>query len=54
MRRLILTMLCLAIPCTTALAGEIYGTINEVGKPIKEGTKIEVKCAKGSYGAETD
>jgi len=54
MRKLILTMLCLAISCTTALAGEIYGTIKEGGKPIKAGTKVEVKCAKGSYSAETD
>jgi hypothetical protein len=54
MRKIFLTMLCLAISCTTALAGEIYGTIKEAGKPIKAGAKVEVKCAKGSYGAETD
>ncbi|MCR4310125.1 MAG: hypothetical protein NUW14_08975 [Deltaproteobacteria bacterium] len=54
MRKIFLTMLCLVISCTTALAGEIYGTIKEVGKPIKAGTKVEVKCAKGSYSAETD
>ncbi|HZW36750.1 MAG TPA: hypothetical protein VFF01_07380 [Candidatus Deferrimicrobiaceae bacterium] len=54
MRKLFLTMLCLAIPCTTALAGEIYGTIQEGGKPVKAGTKVEVKCAKGNYGAEAD
>jgi hypothetical protein len=54
MRKIFLTMLCLAIPCTSALAGEIYGTIKEAGKPITAGTKVEVKCTKGSYGAETD
>ena len=54
MRKIFLMMLCLAVPGTTALAGEIYGTVKEGGKPIKAGTKIEVKCAKGSYGAETD
>jgi len=54
MRKIFMTMLCLAIPCATAFAGEIYGTIKESGKPIKAGTKVEVKCAKGSYGAETD
>jgi len=54
MRNIFLAMLCLAISCTTALAGEIYGTIKEVGKPIKAGTKVEVKCAKGNYSAETD
>ena len=53
MRTLFLTMLCLAIACTPpALAGEFYGTIKEGGKSIKAATKIEVKCAKGSYSAD--
>jgi hypothetical protein len=54
MRKVFLAMLCLAISCTTALAGEIYGTLKEGGKPIKAGTKVEVKCAKGNYNAEVD
>jgi hypothetical protein len=54
MRKIFLAILCLAIPCATAQAGEIYGTIKEGGKPIKAGTKVEVKCAKGSFSAETD
>jgi len=54
MRKVFLAMLCLAISCTAALAGEIYGTVKEGGKPIKAGTKVEVICAKGSYSAETD
>lgn len=54
MRKTFLTILCLAIACTTALAGEFYGTIKEGGKPVKAATKVEVKCAKGAYSAETD
>jgi hypothetical protein len=54
MKKVFLAMLCLAISYTTVLAGEIYGTVKEGGKSIKAGTKIEVKCAKGSYSAETD
>ena len=54
MRKVFLAMLCLAISYTTALGGELYGTIKEGGKPIKAATKIEVKCAKGSYTTETD
>ena len=54
MRKTILTMLCLAFACTTAPAGEFHGTIKEGGKPVKAATKVEVKCAKGSYSAETD
>jgi len=46
MRKVFLAILCLAISCTTALAGEIYGTVKEGGKPVKAGTKVEVKCAK--------
>ncbi|HEY5996108.1 MAG TPA: hypothetical protein VIU29_03765 [Candidatus Deferrimicrobiaceae bacterium] len=37
-----------------AFAGELYGTVMEGGKPVKAGTKIEVKCAGGSYSAQTD
>ena len=54
MRKVCLAVLCIAISCTTALAGEIYGTVKEGGKPVQAGTKVEVKCAKGSYSAETD
>jgi len=54
MRKVFLAILCLAISYTTAIAGEIYGTVKEGGKPIKAGIKVEVKCAKGSYSAETD
>jgi len=54
MKKIFLTLLCLAISCATALAGEFYGTIKEGGKPIKAATKIEVKCAKGIYTTETD
>jgi hypothetical protein len=54
MRRIFLATLSLALACSTALAGEIYGTIKEAGKPVKAGTKVEVKCPKGSYGAERD
>ncbi|MFA6147041.1 MAG: hypothetical protein WC899_02400 [bacterium] len=54
MNKVLLAMLCLAFSCATAHAGEIYGTVKEGGKPVKAGTKVEVKCAKGSYGADTD
>ena len=54
MKKIFLTLLCLAISCATALAGEFYGTIREGGKPVKAGTKVDVKCAKGAYSAETD
>jgi hypothetical protein len=54
MRKIFLALLCLAISCAAARAGEFYGTIKEGGKPAKAGTKVEVKCAKGAYSAEAD
>ena len=54
MKKIFLTLLCLAISCATVLAGEFYGTIKDGGKPVKAGTKVDVKCAKGAYSAETD
>ena len=37
-----------------ALAGEIYGTITEAGKPVPAGTKVEVAVAGNAYAGETD
>ncbi len=54
MGKMILALLCIAFSFPVALAGEIYGTIREGGKPVKAGTKVEAKCAKGSYSSETD
>ena len=52
--RLFVATLCLALCGTVAAAGEIYGTIREGGRPLPAGTKLEVKCPKGTYSAETD
>jgi hypothetical protein len=38
----------------TALAGEIYGTISEAGKPVSAGVKVEITIAENSYTGETD
>jgi hypothetical protein len=54
MRMIIAIPLLLAFSVTFAGAGEIYGTVKEGGKPVKAGTKVEVKCPKGSYATETD
>jgi hypothetical protein len=54
MRKIFAIPLFLALSFTGAWAGEIYGTVKEGGKPVPAGTKVEVKCAKGSYATETD
>ncbi len=37
-----------------ALAGEIFGTIKEGGKPVGEGVAVEVRTRAGAYAAKTD
>lgn len=50
---LLLAALAVALP-STALAGEVYGTIKEGGKPVKEGLKVELVCSGKTAAAETD
>lgn len=49
-----LSVLLLAAAPAVAGAGEIYGSIREAGKPVKEGVKVEVVCAETPVAAETD
>jgi hypothetical protein len=42
----------LAVSC--AVAGEIYGTVIEAGKPLPAGVKIEITAAGKTYAGETD
>ena len=39
---------------SVALAGEIYGTIEDSGKPVSAGVKVEVAAAGNTYTGETD
>ena len=39
---------------TAAIAGELYGTIIEAGKPVPAGIKIEVAVAGKAFAGETD
>ena len=48
MRRLLASLVLLASP---ALAGEVYGTITEGGKPVGEGTAVEARCGEKAYPA---
>jgi hypothetical protein len=54
MKKFAIALLSLVFPLSTATAGEVYGTLKEGGKPVPAGTKVEVRCPKGSYSAETD
>jgi len=46
-------MLLVAVPALVG-AGEIYGSIKEGGKPVKEGVKVEVACGEKAVAGETD
>jgi hypothetical protein len=39
---------------SSAIAGELYGTITEAGKPVAAGIKIEIVVAGKSVAGETD
>jgi len=49
----VLALLIAAFPAA-GFAGEIYGTITEQGKPVKEGVKVTVTCGEKSVGGQTD
>ncbi len=53
MKSLIFGMLFLFLT-GAAVAGELYGTIIEAGKPIPAGTKIEVTVSGKIFAGETD
>ena len=46
-------LLLVAVP-SVVTAGEIYGSIKEAGKPVKEGIKVEVACGAKAVAGETD
>jgi hypothetical protein len=50
------TLTCLVflfVTASIALAGEIYGTIDDAGKPVA-GAKIDISIAGKSFAGETD
>jgi hypothetical protein len=54
MKALTMSALILVVAPALAGAGEIYGSIKESGKPVKEGLKVEVACAGKTVAGETD
>lgn len=46
-------LIVIAVPAL-AFAGEIYGTINEAGKPVAEGLTVEVACGDAKIATTTD
>ncbi len=54
MKTLVALALVIAAVPTAAFAGEIYGTIKEQGKPVKEGVQVTVLCGDTSAAGQTD
>ena len=54
MRALALSALLLVAFSSLVAAGEIYGSIKESGKPIKEGVKVVMACGEKKVAGETD
>lgn len=54
MKTLLALVLTIAAVPSVAAAGEIYGTIKEGGKPIKDGVKVSLVCGDKSIPGETD
>jgi hypothetical protein len=51
------TLICFGLICISAsfaMAGEIYGTITDAGKPLPAGVKVEIAAAGNQYSGETD
>jgi hypothetical protein len=46
-------LLLVAVPSLVG-AGEIYGSIKEGGKPVRDGLKVEVACGGKTVAGETD
>jgi hypothetical protein len=44
----------LCIAASVAMAGEIYGTLADAGKPVPAGVKIEIAVAGKTFTGETD
>ncbi len=54
MKPIIGALLTLVLMSTRSLAGEVYGTVTEGGKPVAESLKVEIAVSGKAYTGETD
>jgi hypothetical protein len=54
MKQMIVFLAFMALTAPFALAGNVYGSITEAGKPIAKGVKIDITCGAKNYSAESD
>ncbi len=54
MKYLSILAILLVATATSALAGEVFGTISEANKPVAEGVKVQVTAGGNTYSTQTD
>ena len=54
MKIVLTSIVLILLAAAAALAGNVYGSVTENGKPVAQGVKLEVTCAGNKYNTETD
>ena len=54
MRSMNIVLLTLFLTASCAMAGEVYGTITEGGKPVPKGLKVDISVSGKVQTVETD
>jgi hypothetical protein len=54
MKSMNIMLIALILVASTAVAGEVYGTITDGGKPVPAGTKVEISISGKVESGETD
>jgi hypothetical protein len=54
MRAATLTLILFSLFPGTSLAGQVYGTLRDSGRPVGANIKVEIVCGSNAYSAMTD
>jgi hypothetical protein len=54
MKLISIALLAFALLLSRGVAGELYGTISENGKPVAAGLKLEIRVGDKVHSAQTD
>jgi hypothetical protein len=54
MKTISLAIVLTIVITTSAMAGNVYGTITDAGKALGKGVKLEITCGTNKYEGETD
>jgi len=54
MKRISILLLLMLSFAAQAVAGNIYGSITDTGKPVAQGVKIDITCGANNHPSQTD